>query len=101
VNHQVSIIYSTEKFPIEKHCLLSDMDEVIGEKYFDNHNLIVLENSADEIKIVLAKENLSCIDELWKVLPKEKRINAILVEKEEILKFFAGLYNLFDMNHRR
>jgi hypothetical protein len=101
MNQQVSIIYSTEKFPLEKYSLSSGMDEVIGEKYLNNHNLIVLENSAGEINIVLAKENLSCIDELRKVLPKEKKINAILVEKEEILRFFAGIYDLFDMNHRR
>jgi len=101
MKQQVSITYSTEKFPFAKHCLSSGMDEVIGEKYFNNHNLIVLENSAEEMNIVLAKENLYCIDEIRKVLPKEKRINAVLVEKEEILRFFAGIYDLFDMNHRR
>jgi hypothetical protein len=63
-----------------KHNISSDTEEVIGKQYCNKHNLIVLENSADEIKIVLAKENLFCIDELIKVLPKEKRINAMLVE---------------------
>ncbi len=91
MKQQVSIIYSAEKFPLAKYCLPSDRDELIGERYFNNHNLIVLENSADEIKIVLAKENLDCIDELRKVLPKEKKINAILLEKEEILRFIAGV----------
>jgi hypothetical protein len=89
----------TEKIPFAQHCLSSDMEALIGERYCKNHNLIVLENSADEIKIILAKENLFCIDELRKVLPKEKRINAMLVEKEEILRFFAGVYDLFGMNH--
>jgi hypothetical protein len=61
----------------------------------------VLENSADEIKIVLAKENLNCIDELRKVLPQEKKIHAILVEKEEILRFITGSYDVYDLNHCR
>jgi hypothetical protein len=99
MKQQVSIVYLTEKIPFAQHCLSSDMEALIGERYCMNHNLIVLENSADEIKIVLAKENLFCIDELRKVLPKEKRINAMLVEKEEILRFFAGVYDLFGMNH--
>jgi hypothetical protein len=101
MNQQVSIVYLTEKIPFAKHCLSSGMNEAVGEKYCNNHNIIVLENSAEEIKIVLAKENLFCIDELRKVLPKEKRINAMLVEKEEILRIFAGIYDLFSTNHCR
>jgi hypothetical protein len=94
MKQQVSITYSTEKIPFSKYCLSSGTDEVIGEKYFNNHNLIVLENSTDEMRIALAKENIYCIDELRKVLPKEKSISAVLVEKEEILRFFAEIYDL-------
>jgi hypothetical protein len=89
MKQQVSIVYLTERIPLAQSFLSSGMGDVIGEKYCKNHNLIVLENSADEIKIVLAKENLFCIDELRKVLPKEKRINAMLVEKEGILRIFT------------
>ena len=99
MKQQVSIVYLTEKIPLTQSFLSSDTEEVIGEQYCNKHNLIVLENSADEIKIVLAKENLFCIDELIKVLPKEKRINAMLVEKEEILRLFTRIYDLFGMNH--
>ena len=72
MKQHVSIVYLTERIPRAQSFLSSDMENVIGEKYCNKHNLIVLENSADEIKIVLAKENLFCIDELRKVLPKEK-----------------------------
>jgi hypothetical protein len=72
---------------------------VIGEEYCNNHNLIVLENSDDQIKIVLTIESLFCIDKLIKVLPKEKRINAMLVEKEGILKLFTKIYDLFGINY--
>jgi hypothetical protein len=99
MKQQVSVVYLTEMIPLAQICVSSGMGDVIGEKYCNKHNLIVLENSADEIKIVLAKENLFCIDELIKVLPKEKRINAMLVEKEEILRLFTRIYDLFGMNH--
>jgi hypothetical protein len=99
MKQKVSIVYLTEKIPFAQGFLSSDMEHVIGEQYCNKHNLIVLENSADEIKIVLAKENFFCIDELSKVLPKEKRINAMLVEKEEILKVFTRIYDFFGMNH--
>jgi hypothetical protein len=99
MNQQVSIVYLTEKIPVAKMSMLTGMQDVIGEKYCNNNMLIVLENSTAEIKIVLAKENLFCIDELRKVLPKEKRINAMLVEKAEILRLFARIYDLFETNH--
>jgi hypothetical protein len=91
MKQQVSIVYLNEKIPLAQICLASGMGDVIGEKYCNKHNLIVLENSADEIKILLAKESLLCIDELSKVLPKEKGIHAMVVEKEEILKFFTRI----------
>jgi hypothetical protein len=34
----------------------SDMGQAIGEKYCDRYNLIVLENTENEIKIVVSKE---------------------------------------------
>jgi len=75
-----------------------NMQEVIGEKY-RNNQLSVLEYSVEEIKILFAEDNLYCIDELRKVLTMEKRINAMLVEKEEILRLFAKIYDLFEMNY--
>ncbi|MEN6509068.1 MAG: hypothetical protein ABFD63_09865 [Smithella sp.] len=99
MNQQVSIVYVTEKIPIPQMSMLTGMQEVIGEKYCTNNKLIVLENTEAEIKILLAKENLLCIDELVKVLPREKRINAMLVEKEEIQRLFTKIYDLFGANH--
>lgn len=99
MKQQVSIVYLTEKIPMAKMSNFANMQEVIGEKYCNNNQLIVLENSIEEIKILLAKDNLYCIDELRKVLPKEKRINAMLVEREEILRLFANIYDLFGMNY--
>ena len=63
--------------------------------------ILVLDDSTDEIKIVLSKESLFCIDELTKVLPKKKRILAMLVEREEILRLLSKIYDLFGANHYR
>ncbi len=101
MNQQVSVVYLTERIPMARNLVSSDMGKAIGEKYCDRHNLIVLENSEDEIKIILSKDNLFCIDELRKVLPKEKRINAMLVDKEEIVRLFTRIYDLFGANYSR
>jgi hypothetical protein len=83
---QVSIIDVTEKIPVAQLFMSSGARNTIGEKYCVQNNLLVLDDSTDEIKIVLSKESLFCIDELWKVLPKKKRILAMLVERKELLR---------------
>ena len=99
MKQKVSIVYLTESIPLAQICMTSGMQKVIGERYCSNHKLIVLDNSEDEIKILLAKENVLCIDELMKVLPKGKRINAMLIDKDEILRIFTRIYDFFGMNH--
>ena len=101
MTQQVSIIYITEKIPLAQHFLSSDTMNTIGEKYCNRNNLLVLDESTDEIKIVLSKDSLFCIDELTKVLPKKKRILAMLVEREEILRLLSKIYDLFGANHYR
>ena len=99
MKEKVSIVYLTEKIPFAQISMLSSIHEGIGEGYCNYHGLIVLDNTEEEIKILLAKENVLCIDELMKFLPKGKRINAMLVDKEEILRLFTRIYDLFGMNH--
>jgi hypothetical protein len=100
MTQQVSIIYVTEKIPLAQHFMLSETN-TIGEKYCNKNNLIVLDDSTDEIKIVLSKDSLFCIDELKKVLPKKKRILAMLVERGEILRLLNKICDLFGANHYR
>jgi hypothetical protein len=101
MTQQVSIIYITEKIPLAQHILSSDTKNTIGEKYCNKNNLLVLNDSTDEIKIVLSKDSLFCIDELTKVLPKNKKILAMLVKREEILRLLSKIYDLFGANHYR
>jgi hypothetical protein len=101
MNQSLSIAYVSNLLPLPRNLTSSDRVNVIGEKYCNAHNLIVLEDSPDQITIALAKESPTCLDELRKVLPREKKINAKIVDKEEILKLFRKIYNLFEMNHCR
>jgi hypothetical protein len=101
MNQKLSIAYISDLVPLTRNLSSSDRVNVIGEKYCNAHNLIVLENSTDQITIALAKESLMCLDELRKVLPREKKINAKIVEKDEILRLFRKIYDLFDVNHCR
>jgi MshEN domain len=101
MNQSLSIAYVSNLVPLTRNLTSSDRVNVIGEKYCNAHNMVVLEDSSDQITIALAKESLLCLDELRKVLPREKKINAKIVEREQILKLFRTIYDLFDMNHCR
>jgi hypothetical protein len=101
MNQKLSIMYVSDLLPLTRNMSSSDRLNVIGEKYCNAHNMVVLEDSPDQITIALAKESLICLDELRKVLPREKKINAKIVEKEEILRLFRKIYDLFDVNHCR
>ncbi len=101
MNQKLSIAYISDLVPLTRNLSSSDKVNVIGEKYCNAHNMVVLEDSADQITIALAKDSLMCLDEVRKVLPREKNINAKIVEKEEILRLFRKIYDLFDVNHCR
>jgi hypothetical protein len=101
MTQKVSIIDVNEKIPVAQHFISSGARNTIGEKYCVQNNLLVLDDSTDEIKIVLSKESLFCIDELCKVLPKKKRILAMLVERKELLRLLYKVNDPFAVNHYR
>ena len=72
MKEKVSIVYLTEKIPFAQISMLSSIHEGIGEGYCNYHGLIVLDNTEEEIKILLAKENVLCIDELMEIPTKGK-----------------------------
>lgn len=101
MNQKLSIVYVSDLLPLTTNMSSSDRLNVIGEKYFNAHNIIVLEDSPDQITIAIAKESLMCLDELRKVLPREKKIDVKIVEKEQIQRLSRKIYDLFDVNHCR
>jgi hypothetical protein len=96
MNQKLSIVYVSDLLPLTRNLSSSDRLNVIGEKYCNAHDMVVLEDS-----LALTKESLMCLDDLRKVLPREKKINAKIVEKEEMLRLFRKIYDLFDVNHCR
>jgi len=101
MNQKISIVYVSDLMPLARTLASQATADGIGEKYCAAHNLLVLENASDHITIALAEESLPCIDELRKVLPREKAINAKVVDRVEIHLLFNRIYDLFGANHCR
>jgi hypothetical protein len=72
---------------------------IIGEKYCSANRIVVLEDTPFEIKLAVPEQSLPCIDEVRKVLPRQKRIDLNLGDQMEIEWIFVRGYDLFDLNH--
>jgi hypothetical protein len=72
---------------------------IIGEKYCSANRIVVLEDTPAEIKVVVSEHSLPCIDEIRKILPRQKRINLFLGDQIEIEWVFVRGYDLYDLNH--
>jgi MshEN domain len=72
---------------------------IIGEKYCSANRIVVLKDTPSEITVAAPEQSLLCIDEIRKVLPREKRIDFILGDLMEIEWAFARGYDLYDFNH--
>jgi hypothetical protein len=72
---------------------------IIGEKYCSANRIVVLKDTPAEITVAAPEQSLLCIDEIRKVIPREKRIDFILGDLMEIEWAFARGYDLYDFNH--
>ena len=72
---------------------------IIGEKYCSANRIVVLEDTPAEIKVAVSEQFLRCIDEIRKVLPRQKRIDLYLGDQIEIEWVFVRGYDLYDLNH--
>jgi hypothetical protein len=72
---------------------------IIGEKYCSANRVVVLEDTPSEIKLAVPEQSLPCIDEIRKVLPRQKRIDLYLGDQMEIEWVFVRGYDLYDLNH--
>lgn len=101
MNQRMSIAYVSDLLPLTRNLASPAPVKGVGEKYCTEHNLLVLENADDHITIALAQESLPCLDELRKVLPRDKTIDAKVVDRVEIHMLFNKIYDLFGANHCR
>ncbi len=69
---------------LEKFIPSPALQKAVGEKYAQTHRIVVLENSANTLKLALAEPTLYFMEELKKVLPLGKRIEFYLANPYDI-----------------
>ena len=66
---------------------------ILGEKYCSANRIVVLGDTPSEIKLAVPEHSLPCIDEIRKVLPRQKSIDLYLGDQLEIEWVFVRGYN--------
>jgi hypothetical protein len=72
---------------------------IIGEKYCSANRIVVLGDTPAEIKVAVPERSLCCVDDIRKVLPRQKRIDLYIGDQLEIEWVFVRGYDLYDLNH--
>jgi MSHA biogenesis protein MshE len=67
------------------------LQKIIGERYAMEHKIIVLENSVDLIKLVLAEPSIQLMEELRKAVPSGKKIEFYLASHSMIDECFLKM----------
>jgi len=68
--------------------LSPSLQNLIGERFSRNNRIVVVEDSSTEIKVVVTEKSLHWLTDLWKVLPKEKKITIVMGDAIEVEKIF-------------
>ena len=55
----------------------------------------MLEKADNEVTVIISEEDSPCVDELRRVLLKDKKISVKVTEKGEIHRFFTKICNFF------
>jgi hypothetical protein len=88
-----------KEIPLRDFAIRPLLQSILGEKYCSANRIVVLEDSPSEIKVAVPEPSLACIDEIRKVLPRQKRIDFYLGDQMEIEWVFVRGYDLYDFNH--
>ena len=60
-----------------------------------------MEDSSTEIKVVVTEKSLHWLTDLWKVLPKEKKITIVMEDSIEVERIFMRGYDPYgETNYR-
>jgi hypothetical protein len=77
-----------------RHFALSpSLQSLIGERFSMNNRIVVVEDSSTEIKVVVTEKSLHWLADLWKVLPKEKKLTIVMGDAIEVEKVFIRGYD--------
>ena len=90
---------SMKEIPLRGFAIRPLLQGILGEKYCSANRIVVLEDTPSAIKVAVPEHSLPCIDEIRKVLPREKKIDLYLGDQMEIEWVFVRGYDLYDLNH--
>ena len=96
---QNSTSWKIKEISLRGVVLHSRLQGIIGEKYCLANRIVVLDDTPCEIKVVVPEQSLTCIDEIRKVLPRQKKIDIYLGDQLEIEWVFVRGYDMHDLNH--
>ena len=88
-----------KEIPLRDFAIRPLLQGILGEKYCSANRIVVLDDSPSAIKVAVPEHSLPCIDEIRKVLPREKKIDLYLGDQMEIEWVFVRGYDLYDLNH--
>jgi hypothetical protein len=74
------------------------LQKAVGENYALNHEILVLENSPDKIKMALAEPTQYIMDELRRIIPPGKRVDFYLANPDEVKLYFRKYISPFSLN---
>lgn len=97
-SHALSKTFDIPLISLKSFTLSSSLQKSLGEKYAANHKIVVLENSAERIKLALAEPTRYIMDELKRIIPSKKKIEFYLASPDEVNLFFKKTYNPFSLN---
>jgi hypothetical protein len=85
-----------------RHFALSpSLQSLIGERFSMNNRIVVVEDCSTEIKVVVTEKSLHWLADLWKVLPKEKKLTIVMGDAIEVEKVFIRGYDPYgETNYR-
>ena len=78
---------------LRNFALSPSLQSLIGERFSLNNRIVVVEDSSTEIKVVVTEKSLHWLTDLWKILPKEKKITIVMGDAIEIEKVFIRDYD--------
>jgi hypothetical protein len=78
-----------------------ELQKVIGERYALEKKIIVLENSAKIIKLVMAEPSAQIMEELQKAIPAGKTMEFYLASYNEIEESFRKVADPFSFSQYR
>jgi len=94
----LSKTYDIPTISLKGFSINPSLQKAVGEKYALSHEVLVLENSPDKIKLALAEPTKFIMDELRRVIPPRKRVEFYLANPDEVKLCFRKYTNPFSLN---